>query len=103
MNIPECQKTADVCKALGDYQRVMIVRSLMEGEKTTDELVELLCMCKSTLVHHLRVLERAAIPSPFYRSAEVRDRYKFYSVGPDTLSMIWRLPSMITGETRRRS
>ena len=42
MNIPECQKTADVCKALGDYQRVMIVRSLMEGEKTTDELVELL-------------------------------------------------------------
>ena len=98
MNIPECQKTADVCKALGDYQRVMIVRSLMEGEKTTDELVELLCMCKSTLVHHLRVLERAGVID-----GEARDRYKFYSVGPDTLSMIWRLPSMITGETRRRS
>ena len=98
MNIPECQKTADVCKALGDYQRVMIVRSLMEGEKTTDELVELLCMCKSTLVHHLRVLERAGVID-----GEVRDRYKFYSVGPDMLSMIWRLPSMITGEARRRS
>ena len=32
MNIPECQKTADVCKALGDYLRVIIVLSLFEGE-----------------------------------------------------------------------
>lgn len=98
MNIPECQKTADVCKALGDYQRVMIVQTLVKGEKTTDELVELLCMCKSTLVHHLRVLEKAGLIH-----GRMFDRYKFYSIGPDVLSMIGNLPAMITGEARKRS
>lgn len=97
MNIHECQDAAETCKALGDYQRVMIIRALTGGERTVDELVGMIFMNKSTLVHHLGVLERSGLIT-----SRIRDRMRFVSLSPTAKTRIAAIPSMTVGNGCRR-
>lgn len=48
-------------KALGDATRLNLLKRLMEGEQTLQQLAEQLSIAKSTLHHHLKMLKSAGL------------------------------------------
>lgn len=45
-----------ICKALGDANRLRIVKMLSDGEKCGCELLEAFSITQPTLSHHMRIL-----------------------------------------------
>ena len=45
-----------ICKALGDSNRLRIVRALLEGEMCACRLLEQFSITQPTLSHHMKVL-----------------------------------------------
>ena len=45
-----------ICKALGDSNRLRIVRALLEGEMCSCRLLEQFSITQPTLSHHMKVL-----------------------------------------------
>ena len=64
-----------ICKALGDANRLKIVRMLSEGEKCGCVLLEAFEITQPTLSHHMRILAKATL-------VEVRKdgKWSFYSI-----------------------
>lgn len=65
---------ADICKALSNAKRLEIVYHLRDGERSVDELSQLMEMAKSNLSQHLGVLRQRRLvqtrrdgPSVYYR------------------------------------
>lgn len=65
---------AEICKALSNSKRLEIVYHLRDGEKSVDELSQLMEMAKSNLSQHLGVLRQRRLvqtrregPSVYYR------------------------------------
>lgn len=52
----EACQVAQICKALGEENRVKIVELLTNSEKCACELLEDLSISQSTLSHHMKVL-----------------------------------------------
>lgn len=50
-----------VCKALGDTNRLQIVKLLTGGEKCTCDLLEHFRITQLTLTHHMRVLTECGL------------------------------------------
>jgi len=50
---------ADTFKTLGDYSRVRIVWTLVQGEKCPSEIAEAVGLSASAVSHHLKVLRDA--------------------------------------------
>jgi DNA-binding transcriptional ArsR family regulator len=66
---------ARVFGALGDETRVNIIKLLSEGERSVDELTQILDAAQSTISHHLKVLKDAGLVQ-----ADKRGRMVFYSI-----------------------
>ena len=70
-----------ICKALGDSNRLEIVRMLSDGEKCGCKLLERFEITQPTLSHHMRILVECDL---------VKDRkegkWHHYSLYNDTLS-----------------
>ena len=50
------EEVADICKAMSDSNRLMIIEMLMQGEKCGCNLLEELQVTQPTLSHHMKVL-----------------------------------------------
>ena len=50
-----------ICKALGDTNRLQIVKLLTGGEKCTCDLLEHFRITQPTLTHHMRVLTECGL------------------------------------------
>lgn len=48
----------EFCKAIGDDTRQEILRLLMGGEKSVNEIVDAFDMSQPTISHHLNILKR---------------------------------------------
>ncbi len=57
----EDRKIAEFFKALGDENRVKILRMLCQGERCACELLEELEISQPTLSHHMHILCRSGI------------------------------------------
>ena len=55
------EKTAKIFKALGDPNRIAILKMLQSGEKCACKLLEELNVGQSTLSHHMKILCDAEI------------------------------------------
>lgn len=67
---------AQICKALADAKRLLIINDLREGEKTVGELASSLELPQATVSQHLAILRQGGLVYPrrhginvFYRIA----------------------------------
>ena len=75
MDEGQVMNVAQMFNGLADETRVKIVKLLVKGEFTVDELVEFLGVAQSTTSHHLRVLKEANLIV-----GEKRGRNIYYSL-----------------------
>ena len=70
-----------ICKALGDSNRLQIVKMLSEGEKCACNLLELFEITQPTLSHHMKTLCECGL-------VEVRreGKWSHYSLNCETLA-----------------
>ena len=65
-----------ICKALGDSNRLRIVRALLEGEMCACRLLEQFGITQPTLSHHMKVLCDCGLEGADLRRArELTERY----------------------------
>ena len=65
-----------ICKALGDSNRLRIVRALLEGEMCACRLLEQFSITQPTLSHHMKVLCDCGLEGADLRRArELTERY----------------------------
>lgn len=72
---------ASICKALGDPNRLQIVRLLTEGEQCTCHLLGHFQIAQPTLTHHMRVLAECGL-----LHSRKEGRWTFYSLDCATLT-----------------
>ena len=77
MNITD---VAVICKALGDSNRLQIVRILSEGEKCGCKLLEAIEITQPTLSHHMRILCECGLVSD-----RKEGKWHYYSLNCGTL------------------
>lgn len=75
MNIKD---VARICKALGDNNRLQIVRMLTEGEKCACRLLEAFEITQPTLSHHMKILCECGLVS-----ARKDGKWQHYSINKD--------------------
>lgn len=75
MNISD---VARICKALGDNNRLQIVRMLTDGEKCACRLLEAFEITQPTLSHHMKILCECGLVS-----ARKDGKWQHYSINKD--------------------
>ena len=65
-----------ICKALGDSNRLRIVRALLEGEMCACRLLEQFSITQPTLSHHMKVL----------CNVRKEGKWSYYSLNCETLT-----------------
>jgi DNA-binding transcriptional ArsR family regulator len=75
---------AEACKALGDAQRLMLLRRLAEAPATMPELAAELGVAKTSLHHHLSLLRAAG----FLAVARRPDRSYAFELRPDAFARV---------------
>lgn len=75
MNITDI---ALICKALGDNNRLQIVRMLSEGEKCACRLLEAFDITQPTLSHHMKILCECGLVM-----ARKEGKWQHYSINTD--------------------
>ena len=78
MNISE---VALICKALGDNNRLQIVRMLSEGEKCACRLLEAFEITQPTLSHHMKILCECGLVT-----ARKEGKWQHYSINKEVLN-----------------
>lgn len=73
-------QVAQICKALGEENRVKIVELLTNSEKCACALLENLNISQSTLSHHMRVLAKCDLIG-----TRKEGKWSFYSLNCQTL------------------
>jgi ArsR family transcriptional regulator len=68
----------EFCKAIGDETRQEILRLLMGGEKSVNEIVDAFNMSQPTISHHLNILKRFDLVSNRKEGKKV-----FYTINRD--------------------
>ena len=76
----EYDKVALICKALGDANRLEIVRLLARGELCACRLLERFDITQPTLSHHMRVLGECGLVS-----SRREGKWRHYSLNCETL------------------
>lgn len=69
-----------ICKALGDSNRLHIVRSLLQGEMCACQLLEQFSITQPTLSHHMKVLCECGLVR-----VRKEGKWSHYSLNCDTL------------------
>lgn len=70
-----------ICKALGDANRLKIVRMLSDGEKCGCKLLEAFEITQPTLSHHMKILCECGLVA-----ARKEGKWSHYSLHCETLS-----------------
>lgn len=72
---------AQICKALGDANRLQIMQILTQGEQCACQLLERFQITQPTLSHHMKVLSGC-------KAVNIRKegKWSYYSVNCDTLT-----------------
>lgn len=69
-----------ICKALGDSNRLKIVKMLSDGEKCGCKLLEAFEITQPTLSHHMRILSECGLVETRKES-----KWSYYSLSCETL------------------
>ncbi len=80
MNTMNTMDVALICRALGDSNRLQIVRMLGDGEKCACRLLEKFEITQPTLSHHMRILCECELVQ-----ARKEGKWTHYSLNPRTL------------------
>lgn len=70
-----------ICKALGDANRLEIVRMLSDGEKCGCKLLEAFEITQPTLSHHMKILNDCGLVN-----TRKEGKWSHYSLNCDTLT-----------------
>ena len=70
-----------ICRALGDANRLEIVRLLSDGEKCGCKLLELFEIAQPTLSHHMKTLVECGLVN-----ARKEGKWQHYSLNRETLT-----------------
>ena len=70
-----------ICKALGDYNRLQIVRMLSDGEKCACKLLEQFDITQPTLSHHMKILCECGLVE-----TRKEGKWSHYSINCQTLA-----------------
>ena len=73
--------TALICKALGDLNRLKIVKMLSGGEKCACKLLEAFEITQPTLSHHMKILTECGLVT-----ARKDGKWSHYSLSSETLT-----------------
>ena len=79
-----------ICKALGDSNRLRIVRALLEGEMCACRLLEQFSITQPTLSHHMKVLCDCGLVN--VRKEGKWSHYSLNCENADSLSPVHRRP-----------
>ena len=88
----EEKSAAGVFKALGDENRIRILRLLRGGEKCACLLLEDLQITQPTLSHHMKILCDAGIVS-----GRKEGKWMHYSISPEGVQAAMALLAELTG------
>ena len=80
-----------ICKALGDANRLEIVKMLSDGEKCGCKLLERFEITQPTLSHHMKILVGCGLVN-----ARKEGKWQYYSLNCETLT---RFKEFIEGLT----
>ena len=72
-----------VCKALGDANRLEIVKMLSDGEKCGCRLLERFSITQPTLSHHMKTLVDCGLVND-----RKQGKWHYYSLNPEALSVL---------------
>ena len=72
-----------VCKALGDANRLEIVKMLSDGEKCGCRLLERFSITQPTLSHHMKNLVDCGLVND-----RKQGKWHYYSLNPEALSFL---------------
>jgi ArsR family transcriptional regulator len=86
-----------VCKALGDPNRLQIVRMLADGEKCACKLLEEFAITQPTLSHHMRVLGDCDLVKTRHEG-----KWSYYSLNDQTFRNVQQWLSDLTGGLARK-
>ena len=70
-----------ICKALGDLNRLKIVKMLSGGEKCACKLLEAFEITQPTLSHHMKILTECGLVT-----ARKNGKWSHYSLSSETLT-----------------
>ncbi len=73
-------KVAQICKALGDSNRLAIIQMLSDGEKCGCKLLEKFDITQPTLSHHMKILTDCGLVN-----ARKEGKWHHYSINGNTL------------------
>ena len=77
----EESEIAGICKALGDENRVKIIKMLSSGELCACRILEALDITQPTLSHHMKILSDCALVA-----ARKEGKWPYYSVNSGRFS-----------------
>ncbi len=103
MNVPTIQELnllhSNVCQALGDPKRIMILYELNERPRNVSDLASDLDMPQPTVSRHLRVLRQRALVSPERDGSSV-----FYHLtDPRMIAILDQMRMVLRGSLARQS
>lgn len=85
-DIRECEKVADIFKALSDPARLRVVRLLTDGELCSGEIAKILEIDHTTASHQLRNLKKWGM-----LSSRKKGRYIIYSIENECVLKLLKL------------
>ena len=95
MNI---SKVSKICKALGEENRVSIVKLLTDGERCACDLLKDLNITQPTLSHHMKVLSEC-----YLIITRKEGKWSYYSLDCETLTEFRAfIASLDCNKSRRR-
>lgn len=84
-------QVADICKALGDTNRLRIVEMLADGEKCACKLLEAFEITQPTLSHHMKILCECGLVD-----TRKEGKWSHYSLNCETFSLFKQFIGSLT-------
>jgi len=82
----ECDKISDIFKALGDPNRLKVVKALTAGELCSSDVAQIMEMENSTVSHQLKYLRNSGIIS-----SRKEGKYIYYKVENECVKKLFAL------------
>jgi len=98
VNIEVLKMQAELCKSLSEPKRLHIVQELRDGERTVNEISEILGIKQSNASQHLAILRKTGIISPRKEGSTV-----YYSLVNPKIAMACDLVHEVIAELLREN
>ncbi len=82
-----------ICKAMGDANRLKIVKMLSDGEKCGCRLLERFSITQPTLSHHMKNLVDCGLVND-----RKQGKWHYYSLNPDALAFLRTFLDKLAGK-----